>query len=130
MPDRAEAVRQFYVSLLAKMYLEGNEQSPELEDIVYINTNIIDNRFVNSGFQSNYKPGTMTALMKMGKVLLNCYDDENSLIFIGSEFSNDFNSFMEGAVRSASKKINSILGQPDPIVELERLNDGKRQSEK
>ena len=120
MPNRSEVVRTYYKGVLAQMYLEGDDQSHELDDMVYLNMDMMNNRFVFSGFQSNCKPGTLTALMELGEVFHKYYDDENGIVFIGSEFSEDFNSYMEGAVRSASKKIHSLLNKCDPVVELER----------
>ncbi len=43
------------------------------------------------------------------------YDrDENNLIYIGSEFADEFSTFMEGAVRLARHKAYKLLGIPDP----------------
>lgn len=90
---------------------------------------MIDNRFVLSAFQSNCKPGTLTALLKVGEVFKSYYDDEDGLIFVGSEFSEDYNSYMEGAVRSASKKISKLFGKEDLVKQLIRKHEFNRTKE-
>lgn len=79
---------------------------------------MIDNRFVNSAFQSNCKPGTLTALLQRGEVFQKYYEDEQGVSFVGSEWADNFNSYMEGAVRSASAKIHKLLGKADPFIEI------------
>jgi hypothetical protein len=66
------------------MYLNGNEESPELQDLIYVDLNMIENRFVNSAFQSNCKPGTLTQLLHSGYTFQKYYEDEPGILFIGS----------------------------------------------
>jgi len=73
MENRTETIRRYYKTVLARMYLNGNEESPELSEIIYLNVDIMQNRFIHSAFQSNCKPGTLTALLRIGEVFQKYY---------------------------------------------------------
>jgi monoamine oxidase len=45
----------------------------------------------------------------MGDDLSAYYRDENGLVFVGSEYSREFASYMEGAVRSARAKVQAEI---------------------
>jgi hypothetical protein len=57
------------------------------------------NQFIRSGFQSNTRPGTFNQVLDMGDSLNALYRDENGITFVGSEYSLQFASYVEGAVR-------------------------------
>jgi len=63
------------------------------------------NPYVKSGFQSNTRPGTFTRILQMGDTLDSFYRDENNIIFVGSEYSKRFASYIEGAIRITREKI-------------------------
>lgn len=43
---------------------------------------------------------------------------------LGSDFSDDFGGYMEGAVRLARRKIFSLVGKEDPLVGLVTVKTG------
>lgn len=59
----------------------------------------MENPYIRSGFQSNTRPGTFTKILEMGDNLDSLYRDESNVIFIGSEYSKRFASYIEGAIR-------------------------------
>lgn len=78
----------------------------------------MENQFVRSGFQSNTRPGTFTQILNRGADLTALYSDENNLYFVGSEFSDSFASYIEGAIRIARKKAFKLIGKKDPLRHL------------
>ena len=40
------------------------------------------------------------------------------MIVLGSDFSDEFNGYMEGAVRLTRRKIYALCGTPDPLEHL------------
>jgi hypothetical protein len=45
-------------------------------------------------------------------------NDEVNITIIGSDFSEEFNGYIEGGIRIARKKIYSLCGQQDPLEYL------------
>lgn len=54
----------------------------------------------------------------MGDTLNAFFRDENGITFVGSEYSLEFASYMEGAVRITRKKIYGLIGEKDPYEHL------------
>lgn len=83
----------------------------------------MENQFIRSGFQSNTRPGTFSQILKRGGDLRSLYNDEQNVYFVGSEFSDSFASYIEGAVRVARKKAFKLIGKKDPLRHLtEKVN--------
>lgn len=83
----------------------------------------MENQFIRSGFQSNTRPGTFTHVLKRGGDLSSLYGDEKNIYFVGSEFSDSFASYIEGAVRISRKKAFELIGKEDPLKHLiEKVN--------
>lgn len=55
------------------------------------------------------------------------YRDENNIYFIGSEYSKEFASYIEGAIRVAREKCYKLIGMPDELFEKEIKGKGKHQ---
>lgn len=75
----------------------------------------MENPFIRSGFQSNTRPGTFTQVMQRGGDLTALYGDEKNIYFVGSEFSDSFASYIEGAIRIARKKVFKLINKEDPL---------------
>lgn len=51
------------------------------------------------------------------------YGDEQNVYFVGSEFSDSFASYIEGAIRVSRKKTFKLIGKEDPLKHLiEKVN--------
>jgi monoamine oxidase len=98
--------RKYLIELLAKMFLNGDTKHPDLQDLVFSECSFQKDEYIRSGFQSNTKPGTFGKLLDQNEGLEAFYRDEDNLIFAGSEYSDEFASYMEGAIRSARKKVH------------------------
>jgi len=46
------------------------------------------------------------------------YRDENGIVFVGSEYSLQFASYLEGAVRITRQKMFDLIGEKDPLSHL------------
>jgi len=79
----------------------------------------MNDQFIRSGFQSNTRPGTFGQVLDMGESLNALYRDENGITFVGSEYSLQFASYMEGAVRITREKVFKLIGMPDPLANLQ-----------
>lgn len=112
----AASKRKFLVELMAQMFLNGNMKHPDLQDVVFAERTFNNDQYIRSGFQSNNKPGTFSKLLSMNEGLEAFYRDENGLVFAGSEYSDEFASYMEGAIRSARKKLYQSMGTEDPLL--------------
>jgi monoamine oxidase len=84
--------------------------------MVFIDTFFAENRYICSCYQSNTKPGVFTKLLDMGEPLDAYSRDGNGLIFVDSEYSDEFPSYVEGAIRSARKKVHCELGLVDLLA--------------
>lgn len=78
----------------------------------------MSDQFIRSGFQSNTRPGTFGQVLDIGDSLNALYRDENGITFVGSEYSLQFASYMEGAVRITREKVFKLIGQKDPLSHL------------
>lgn len=75
----------------------------------------MNNQFIRSGFQSITRPGTFGQVIDQGDSLNALYRDENGITFVGSEYSLQFASYMEGALRITREKVYKLLGEKDPL---------------
>lgn len=83
----------------------------------------MENQFIRSGFQSNTRPGTFTQVLKRGGDMNALYGDQKNIYFVGSQFSDSFASYIEGAIRISRKKAYKLLGKEDPLRHLiEKVN--------
>lgn len=80
------------------------EKEQHLGDAIYYNSTFMNIPEIRSGFQSNTSPGTFSTVVKFGESIDALYRDENNVHFIGSEYSLEFASYIEGAIRVARKK--------------------------
>ena len=63
--------------------------------------------------------GIADKIEKQGEDYLDCYiRDEHNIIFLGSELSKKFGSYMEGAVRDTREQIYRYLEIDDPWGKL------------
>lgn len=108
--------RQYFVKLLAKMFLNDDVNHPDLQDLVFKECGFTNDKYIRSCFQSNTKPGTFSKLLELDEGLDAYYRDEHGLVFAGSEYSDEFASYIEGAVRSARKKVHRELNLQDPLA--------------
>lgn len=71
----------------------------------------------NSGYQTYTKKGVCLKLDQASEDYLECYSrDEHNIVFLGSELSKKFGSWMEGAVRFTREKIYKYLEMEDPWI--------------
>lgn len=91
----------------------------------------MDNPNIRSGFQSCTSPGTFSTLVRLGDGIDAYYRDENNVIFIGSEYSKDYASYMEGAIRVAREKCFNLIGEPDELMSPKKIivRKGENQEE-
>ncbi len=75
----------------------------------------MNNPNIRSGFQSCTSPGTFSTIAKLGEGIESFYRDENNCIFIGSEYSREYASYMEGAIRVARQKCFQLIGEEDDL---------------
>lgn len=86
------------------------------EESLFYESTFMDNPYIRSGFQSNTRPGTFRNIIRM-RDGLNCYyRDEKNVYFVGSEYSQEFASYMEGAIRVARLKGYQLIGEKDPYA--------------
>ena len=78
----------------------------------------MDNPYIRSGFQSNTRPGTFARVLSRGGDLSALYGDEQNIYFVGSEFSDSFASYIEGAIRVARRKVFKLINKTDPLQHL------------
>jgi hypothetical protein len=81
--------------------------------MVFVDNSFAENKYIRSCFQSNTKAGVFSKLLDIGDSLDAYYRNENGLIFAGSEYSDEFASYIEGAIRSARKQVHRELGLVD-----------------
>ena len=83
----------------------------------------MENQFIRSGFQSNTRPGTFTRILQRGGNMDALYGDEKNVFFVGSEFSDSFASYIEGAIRISRKKAFKLINREDPLHSfIEKVN--------
>lgn len=111
-----EARKKYIVDLTCKLFRFDEYQKKEyfLDSLFYVST-FMDEPYIRSGFQSNSSPGTFTAVANFGETVQAFYRDENNIVFVGSEYSEEFASYMEGAIRVARKKCFSLIGEQDDL---------------
>lgn len=78
----------------------------------------MNDQFIRSGFQSNTRPGTFNQVLELGDSLNALYRDENGITFVGSEYSLQFASYVEGALRITREKVFKLIGESDPLAHL------------
>ena len=76
------------------------------------------NPYIRSGFQSNTRPGTFRNIVRMKDNFESFFRDENNILFVGSEYSKRFASYMEGAIRVSRIKTFELIGEKDPYHDL------------
>lgn len=104
---------------MCKMFkVKPEDKESIFEGCFYSDCSYMSNPFIRSGFQSLTRPGTFSEVVDMGDSLEALYRDENGITFIGSEYSLQFGTFMEGAVRVAREKVYKLLGEKDPWAHL------------
>lgn len=103
-PNAAQEKKAYLAKLMARLFLGGDTSRPELQDLVFAESTFMQDEFIGSGFQSNTQPGTFGRVLDRGDDLEAFFRDENGLVFVGSEYSREFASYMEGAVRCAAAK--------------------------
>jgi hypothetical protein len=108
-------------------FCEVEEGSPEyvqnFSDCFIGESGFMENQFIRSGFQSNTRPGTFTRILQRGGDLNALYGDEKNVYFVGSEFSDSFASYIEGAIRVSRKKAFSLINREDPLQGfIEKVN--------
>lgn len=104
---------------MCKMYEVNPEDKDSLfEGCFFFECSFMNNPYIRSGFQSLSRLGTFNQVLEIGDSLEAYYRDENGITFIGTEYSLQFPSYMEGAVRVARKKIYELFGEQDPLAHL------------
>jgi hypothetical protein len=98
--------------------VKKEDRSRLFEDCIYYEISYMENQFIRSGFQSNTRPGTFNQILNMGDSLEALYRDENGITFVGSEYSLQFASYLEGAVRITRQKTFDLIGDKDPLSHL------------
>lgn len=106
-----EKKKQYFIDLMSKTYgVKKEDQAKLFEGCIYFEISYMQNQFIRSGFQSNTRPGTFNQVLNIGDTIDALYRDENGITFVGSEYSLEFASYIEGAIRITRQKLFKLIG--------------------
>jgi hypothetical protein len=105
--------------IIADLYLEGDIDSPFLREVAIFHRSLSASPYIKSTYQSVTAKSTHFQIHQTGEDLPEGAEgDEPNLIVLGSDFSDEFNGYMEGGVRLARRKIYALCGSKDPLEHL------------
>jgi hypothetical protein len=97
------------------MFLRGDTNSPYLKNCFSYTRTFYDQPYIRAAYQATTKPTIWKKVKDSGDDFPDSYyRDENNLTHIGSEFGDEYGTFMEGAVRLSRKKTYKLIGVADP----------------
>lgn len=105
--------------IIADLFLDGDINSPHLKEVAIFHRSLSASPYIKSTYQSitatstNYKISQVNEDLPEGP-----YGDEKNVIVLGSDFSDEFNGYMEGAIRITRCKIYALCGTADPLEHL------------
>lgn len=108
----------FLKKVVADMYLKGDINSPHLEQVITYSRTFTYNPYIVAAYQPTTKMGVWKAVEDSGDEFNESFDrDENGVYFIGSEFDDQFGSYMQGALRVTRRKVYQLISKADPWKE-------------
>lgn len=93
---------------------DENLKNKYFKESLFYESTFMTNPYIRSGFQSNTRPGTFRNIIRMKDSLESYFRDENNIVFVGSEYSKNYASYMEGAIRISRLKTFPFIGEKDP----------------
>lgn len=105
--------------LIADLFLDGDINSPHLKEVAIFHRSLSKSPYIKSTYQSVTATSTVHKISQTGEDLPEGAEgDEQNVVVLGSDFSDEFNGYMEGAVRLARRKIYALCETPDPLASL------------
>lgn len=105
--------------IIADLYLDGDTSSPHLKEVAIFHRSLSASPYIKSTYQSVTATSTHFKISQTNEELPEGPEgDEKNVIVLGSDFSDEFNGYMEGAVRLARRKIYALCGTADPLEHL------------
>lgn len=104
------------MKIIADLYLQGNTNHEMLREVAIFTRCLADKPYIKSTYQASTAANTY----KQVNALKEDYNkarlsDEKNVILLGSDFSEEFSGYIEGAVRIANTKVNRLL-TPRPAL--------------
>jgi hypothetical protein len=105
--------------IIADLFLEGDVNSPNLQEVAIFHRSLSASPYIKSTYQSVTATSTNFKISQANEELPEGPEgDEKNVVVLGSDFANEFNGYMEGAVRHARHKIYALCGTADPLEHL------------
>lgn len=111
--DTAEYKIQFYeknkekiLLIVANLFLEGDYNHRDLDNVAIFWKTLSDSPYIQATYQSLTSISLIDKINKKGLSFNSIWRNEENMIVIGSDFSEQFNGYMEGGIRIARKKIH------------------------
>lgn len=106
---------EFLKGVLADIFLEGDKESPHLKKCFSYRRTFSENPFIRAGYQATTGKQIWKQVYEQGEDYGQTYErEEKNIIYIGSEFAEEFSTYMEGALRLARKRTHQVLNLQDP----------------
>lgn len=98
------------MQILADIFFEGDASRPELQEVAIFTGTLSTDPYIRSTYQASTRIETFKKIHALGEDFNEArYRDEKNLVLLGSDFSEEFEGYMEGAIRIANKKVRRLL---------------------
>lgn len=116
-----EVNRRKCMQIVADLYLNGDVNHENLKEVAIFAKSLSKSPYIRSTYQAATAPGVYSSIVKNGE---DCWaapqSEEKNLVVLGSDFSDEFAGYMEGAIRHARKKIYALCKAADPLDYLRK----------